>query len=401
LRKPILAAQTPKGERFMDMKSKLVMTGLFVVLLTGIGSIGNAGWLSSKPKDVNTTKGQEKELAVVRVPFVRVGNLEFIADELGFFKEKGIKIEWISELKAGTNRFVLLASGAFDYTAGPHTDSVIRVRKSGGKIKIIGGFTDSTKKQPHMVWYVKENSPIRSAKDLIGKKIIGLTGQGEGIELVGCTGYGAAEYLRLSGIDIKKASIEGVTIPVSQIEQVLKQGLVDVATAHPPYTGKLSNTPGFRELFSDYDAIAPTYGRGATSIAVVREEWLQKNPEVARNFIAALALAADWATAHQDEAKAIYAKRLEISSENIKYLSTYAWMPHLFINEKRNIQFYINMMVKNGELKEGKVKPTDVYTRDFNPYYRLVKEGKIKESAILKEAERIAARNYPGYLKNR
>jgi ABC-type nitrate/sulfonate/bicarbonate transport system substrate-binding protein len=276
---------------------------------------------------------------------------------------------------------------------------VIRVKKSGGRIKIIGGFTDSTKDHPHMVWYVKENSPIRTAMDLVGKKIAGLTGKGEGIELVGCTGYGAAEFLRLGGIDIKKAGIEGVTLPVAQMEQALKQGLVDVTTAHPPFTGKLSNTPGFRELFSDYDAIAPTYGRGATSIAVVREEWLKNNPEAARNFVAALALAADWATAHQDEAKQIYAKRLEIAPENVKYLSTYAWMPHLFIDEKRNIQFYIDMMVKYGELKPGQVKASDVYSRDFNPYYRLVTGGKIKESDILKEAEAIAARNYPSYLK--
>jgi hypothetical protein len=37
----------------------------------------------------------------------------------------------------------------------------------------------------------------------------------------------------------------------------------------------------------------------------------------------------------------------------------------------------------------------------IDSYYWLLKEKKIKPGGILKEAETIAARNYPGYIKKR
>ncbi len=345
--------------------------------------------------------GKPNRLHPVRVPNVQVTNLEDIAEELGFFREKGVQITWIGTLPPGSNAHVALASGAFDVISGSHADSVISLRKGGAKIKIILSSADAVKKYPHMAWFVAENSPIRSPKDLVGKKIAGLTGRGAGIKIAGCSGFGVAEYLRQGGIDIRKAQIEGVTLPVAQMEQALKQGLVDMATFHPPVKGKMEHTPGFRRLFDDYQIISPVTGKGATRITTASEKWLERDPEGVRGYAAAMALAADWANAHEDEARRIWAKRLRIKPENVKYMDMFKWVDHQIVREKEEIQLWINLMVRYDLLKEGQVRAGDIYTNDYNPYYRLLKERKIKPGDILKEAEAIAARNYPAYLKNR
>jgi ABC-type nitrate/sulfonate/bicarbonate transport system substrate-binding protein len=252
-----------------------------------------------------------------------------------------------------------------------------------------------------MAWFVLDKSPIHSAKDLVGKKIAGLTGRGADIKIAACAGFGVAEYLRQSGIDIRKAQIEGVTLPVAQMEQALKQGLVDMATFHPPVKGKLEHTPGFRRITDDYLILSPVTGRGATRITTASEKWLQRDPEGVRGYCAAMALAADWANAHEDEARQIWAKRLRINQENAKYMDMFKWIDHQIVRENEEIQLWIKLMVRYNLIKEGQINPKDLYTNDYNPYYRLLKEKKIKPGDILKEAEGIAARNYPSYIKKR
>ncbi|MFZ2949317.1 MAG: ABC transporter substrate-binding protein [Desulfuromonadaceae bacterium] len=381
----------------MTKKTEKTLKVIALALILGI-----AGNVSAAPKAANAAaQGKAQALHVVRVPSSSSTNIEEIADELGFFKEKGVRIEWIGQLPPGANSHVALASGAFDVTSGSHADSVIKVRSKGGKIKVILSSADAVKKYPHMAWFVLENSPIRTPKDLIGKKHAGLVGNGENIDISGCTGYGVAEYLRQSGIDIRKAKIEGVTLPAAQMEQALKQKLVDVATFHPPAKGKMENTPGYRRLFDDYQVISPITGKGATRITTASEKWLQRDPEGVRGYSAAMALAADWANAHEEEARQIFAVRMKIKPENVRNMDMFKWVDHQIVREKEEIQLWIDLMIRYGFLKQGEVKPKDVYTNDYNPYYKLLKEKKIKPRDILKEAEAIAARNYPSYLKGK
>jgi len=135
----------------------------------------------------------------------------------------------------------------------------------------------------------------------LAKRVGGLTGRAEGIQINGCTGYATAEYLNASGINVYDAKIEGVTVPVLQRLQALKHGLIDVAP--PPMTGIASRTPGIRKLYDDWITLNHFYGKGDTRVLTASERCLKRDPEGARGYLAAMVLAADGELAHEEESK--------------------------------------------------------------------------------------------------
>jgi len=331
-------------------------------------------------------------------------NLELIADELGFFAAKKIKMEDVGVLPEGTSSTAALASGVIDEQSGGHADSVVVARAAGARVIIIGMSADATKDYPHMEYYVRADSPIHSAKDLIGKKIASITGRGENVTLSSCLGFGTAEYFGLSGIDIRKANVEGVTIPTSQMLQAIKMGLVDIGVFHPPMSGIVSRMPEYRKLYDDYITLNHFYGKGATRLLTASERWLKRDPEGAKAFMAAMVLAADWSLAHEEESKWIFNKRLKYGltkPEDVRNLNVFRWMKHQGINEKEDIQVFIDLTLKYGVIKPPAPSPSQYYTTAFNPYTTLLAEKKITEADILKEAEAIANKNYPAYINKK
>lgn len=315
-------------------------------------------------------KKQTNELAVVRAPTPDGGTsvIFIIADKKGFFEKEGIKINYVGVIGA-QQIWPSLGSGSIDVYAGSHPDAVVKAISSGVKVKEIAAGSDSTKANPHMIFAVSENSSIRTAKDLIGKKIAGLNGAGEHVEISGCTGMAVAEYLKSNGVNMRDAKIEGAYLPAGQVEQALNQGLIDLGTFHQPISGKILKTPGYRLLFSDYDTLSPIYGTGARSIITANTNFINKNPDVVRKFVAAIAKAEDWSNANPEESDQIIAKELEMTPEQIKYMDRRVWVEHGLESDK-NVQMWIDLMTKYGLLKEGQVKLSDIYTNEFNPYYK-------------------------------
>jgi len=365
---------------------KLVHSTLFLAFITGTLSVWNLAaeeWHTFKTAVNETT------------------NLEHIADELGFFAAKKVKMEDIGVLPTGTSSTAALASGVVDELSGGHADSVVVARAAGAKVIIIGMSADATKDYPHMEYYVRANSPIHNAKDMIGKKVGGLTGRGEGVTLSGCQGFGTAEFFAIAGMDIRKANIEGVTIPTNQMLQAVKQGLVDIGVFHPPMTGIVSRMPEYRKVYDDYITLNHFYGKGATRIMTASERWIKRDPEGVKAFLAAMVLAADWSLAHEEESKWIFNKRMKYGltkPEEIRNLDVYRWMKHQAINEKEDIQVFIDLALKYGVIKPPAPAASQYYTTAYNPYTTLLAEKKITETDILKEAEAIANKNYPSYI---
>lgn len=347
----------------MENKSYALISGVVIaVILVG------AAFYSSDGND--NDRKQTGELAVVRAATPEQGTsvIFIIADKKGFFEREGIKIEYVGVI-GSQQGMPALGSGSIDVSAGGHPDATINAIRAGVKIKQIAAGSDSTKANPHHSYFVLENSTIRTANDLIGKKIQGLYGAGEHIEIRGCTGMAYAEYLKNNGINIRDAKIEGVELPAAQVEQALKQGLIDVGGFNQPKSGKILKTPGYRLLFDDYDALAPTYGTGALSVIKANTDFIKEHPETVKGFVTAIAKAMDWSNANPEESNQIIAKELGLTPEQIKYMDRRVWVEHGLESDK-NIQMWIDLMVKYGELKEGQVKPSDVYTNEFNPYYK-------------------------------
>ena len=102
------------------------------------------------------------------------------------------------------------------------------------------------------------------------------------------------------------------------------------------------------------------------------EKFIRENPLVVRQFVEANAKAADWAMEHPEEAKELALKIMKAKGGNpeiAKYWKGFSVRKHALLADS-DVQFWIDWLVKDGKLKEGHFKPADIYTNEFNPYFK-------------------------------
>ncbi len=287
---------------------------------------------------------------VVRYPNIQWFDPVYVADEKSWFAEEGIKIEWVGEVSAA-QLVPAVAAGKIDF-ANRHTPLVLTARAGGAKLKIVAAGARTTPDRPHMKYLVLPGSPIKSVKDLEGRKVA--------INSFGaCSEYVLKEHLRRNGLD---KGVEFQVIPDPNQEQALAQGLVDVGVLHSPYYEKIVKTNAARELFNDF---VVDDGLSGMLPYFTNEELIQKNPELVRKFVKVLVRAADWTNANHDEAGRIFAKRRGLDPQ---YAGSWQYYEHVLVPGPAPVQWWIDLLVREGKLKQGQITATDVYSNDFNPF---------------------------------
>ncbi len=293
---------------------------------------------------------QQRHLDVVRYPNIQWYDPVYVADEKGWFAEEGIRIEWAGEIPAA-QLVPAVAAGSVDF-ANRHTPLVLTARAGGAKLKIVAAGAQTTPDRPHMKYLVLPESPIRSVKDLKGRKVA--------INSFGaCSEYVLKEHLRRNGLD---KDVELQVMPDPNQEQALKQGLVDVAVLHSPYYEKVVKTGAARELFNDY---VVDEGLSGMLPYFTNEALIQKNPDLVRRFVKVLVRASDWTNANHEEAGVIFAKRRGLDPA---YAGSWQYYERGLVPGPAQVQWWIDLLVREKKLKPGQIVATDVYTNDFNPF---------------------------------
>ncbi len=339
--------------------------GIAVIVIAGIG----LALLSNKdsPNDtVNTTlKPEQKEYIIIRTPnesgaFVKLAT---VADEKGFFEKEGIKIEWTGKPAGGGPGTLASIAGGSNDAGSAAVSAIINAISRGVKVKAVGPEYETDEQASK--WYVLENSSIKTAKDLAGKKLAVNT-------LKAAQEYTIREYLSQNGVPFDKVSL--VVVDSSKLgnpylpEALLRKGEVDVIAASGITEWKLLQNGGARRIFSDYEVWGRASGKPAY---VVSEEFMKKNPDAIRRFVTALAKAADYINANPEQALKIDIKRNYAGTdpEIAKYIKANRYPEHALVSEEL-VKQWIDRMVRYGDLKEGQIKPSDIYTNEFNPYYK-------------------------------
>jgi ABC-type nitrate/sulfonate/bicarbonate transport system substrate-binding protein len=328
--------------------------GIIVVLVAILGIISATGLFSGNPaiKD-------EKKPDIIRLPNTLVDGA-FIADEKGFFEEQNIKIEWTGKQAHGPAAIVSIVAGQNDAGSSIST-AMINAIAQGSKLKIVLGQSKSTAELPLFRYMVPENSSITGKpQDFIGKKVVASP--------TTITWYPLVLYLKRNGVDYNK--VEYITLPSPlAIEQAIKQGQVDVigASESSPPGSKLIAEGGYRFLpgITDFEVLGiPQIGGWA-----MREDFIEKNPDLTKRFIAALVKAYNWGNSNPVEAQEILNRRNEYPAQFWEF-QKYRPVPENGLVDGGSIKKWIDIMVEFGQLKEGQVKPEDVYTNEFNPYFK-------------------------------
>jgi len=273
-----------------------------------------------------------------------------LADALGYFKGTGVSIENKGYASGGPESLFALASGSVDIGSAA-TPAVLNSIASGNKFVAAyptNGIDNTTKS----IFYVREDSPIKTVKDLAGKSVA--------INTLGAhLDYTLREALRQAGLPQNAA--KPVAVPGPQLEQVLRSGQVDVAAFgywQTTFEGVARSHGGLRPVFDDTAVL----GEIAGGFTVLRADFVQEHPEAAKTFVQQSARALDYAREHPAEVRTILAKALKERGENpevAQYFTGYGVRPGGKA-EDRDVQYWIDILERDGALGKGQLQVTNV-----------------------------------------
>jgi ABC-type nitrate/sulfonate/bicarbonate transport system substrate-binding protein len=283
-----------------------------------------------------------------------------LAADLGYYQK--VELNWIGDTTSGPQSIQNAATGQTDF-GGAFNGAVLKLAAADSPVTSVIGYYGSDK-ETFNGYYVLEDSPIRTARDLIGKKV-GMNTLGAHHEFL------VREWLAREGLtpdEIKQ--VELTVVPPVNTEQALRQGQIDVGTLGSVFRDKAVEKGGIRALFTDESIFGSfTYGS-----LLFRNDFIAKNQEAVADFVQGTARAIRWTqTTPRDQ---VIAKYKEIITERGRNENTDLvdyWRspgvagPGGVITDKE-IQTWIDWLVRNGELEDGRLKPADVYTNEYNPF---------------------------------
>ena len=222
---------------------------------------------------------QQKVRIGLAVPNYGPYAVVYAADDLGYYKQNGINVE-ITAYRGGSAAQQALVAGAADIINFFPPGVALAVKK-GVKEKIVA----VGEPNPHG-WHimVRADSPIRTLKDLAGKKI-GISAKGSTTDF----------YALWAG---SKGGVKVRTIPVggAGLMPTLKSGQVDAVVLFPPLTFKLLISGEGRSLVDLSKEMAGTL----PDVWVATQELIDTRPAVVEGVLRAIYKAVAYMQANRD-----------------------------------------------------------------------------------------------------
>lgn len=283
-----------------------------------------------------------------------------LAEALGFYDK--VKLEWVGDTTSGPQDIQSAATGDTDIGSA-FNGAVVKLNAAGADITSVLSSYGADEKE-YTGYYVLADSPIRSARDLINKRV-GMNTLGAHHEFL------TREWLAKEGLT--PAEIKTVTltvVPPVNTEQALREGQIDVAALNDIYRETALERGGIRALFTDKSL----FGAFSYGSYVMRNDFIADNPEATADFVQGTARAIRWTqTTPLDQVlvkfrEIIHARKRNENTKAIDYWRSSGIPVAGGVIAEREIQTWIDWLVRNGELDEGAVKASDLYTNEFNPY---------------------------------
>lgn len=281
-----------------------------------------------------------------------------LAADLGYLGD--VKLEWVGNTTSGPQDIQSAATGQTDF-GGAFNGAVVKLAAAGAPIKAVIGYYGSDQ-YSYNGYYVLEDSPIRTARDLIGKKI-GMNTLGAHYEAV------LDIYLQRNGFsanDIKQ--VEPLVVPPLNAEQSLRQQQIDVAVLSGIIRDKALHTGGIRALFTDVQLL----GSFTAGSYVLTNSFIQRNPDTVRTFVTGVAKAIEWTkTTPVDQVIARMADIVHKRGRNedtgaLQYWKSYGVAETGGRISDNDLSRWADWLVERGDIQQGQVKVADIYTNQFN-----------------------------------
>jgi NitT/TauT family transport system substrate-binding protein len=248
--------------------------------------------------------------AKVNVGYMKIGDMSpfFLAMEKAFFKDAGLEIN-LAAMVGGAAIMPALTSGAINI-GWSNTVSIYQGHLQGFDYRFIAnGAVNKRGTNEVFGVQVAADSPIKTAKDLEGKKVASNT-------LRNIIHVSGLAWIDKNGGDSSK--VQWLELPFPQMEAAVVNKQIDAFVAVEPFVTVPSKVnKKTRVLGYPLGEIAP---RLLIASYFVSEAWL-KNPEnekTARVFVEALNRGIDTHNANLEEARAVIAKYTGLKPEHLK-----------------------------------------------------------------------------------
>ncbi len=216
----------------------------------------------------------------------------------GYFKDEGLNITGlISSAGGGTTLRNMLAGGGVPY-GEVNPGVVVSAIIAGADLKIV---SDNVLTVAEFVWAVKPNSPIKTLKDIKGKKI-GYTNPRSTSQALDNMLVQAAGY-KLEDVELVKTGGFGEGVAALESDQV------DMVPITEPLWSKYKSK--YRAVVAASDALPPL----DNVVGVTTVEMAEKRGDFIRAVIRARRKAVIFMREHPDEAAEIVAKQYNIEPD--------------------------------------------------------------------------------------
>jgi len=287
-------------------------------------------------------------------------SLPELAEDLGYFKK--VKLHYVGNVQGGPQDLQTLAINDVDF-AMAFNGAIVKFIAAGIKAKAVAS-TYGSNADFFVGYYTTADSPIKTARDLIGKKV-GVNTLGAHFE------FALKDYLAKGGLTPEEIkTVELVALPPVNTEQALRAGQIDLASLQGILQDKAVARGGVKKLFGDTDL----YGNFTAGNYVFTEKFIQQHPEAVQDFVNATAKATEW-TKQTPRAEVIERLGSIIKKRGrnedaslVQYWRGYGVAETGGVITTQQYQPWIDWLVKDGQLKPNQIKAEQLFTNQFNPY---------------------------------
>ncbi|GAA2210720.1 MetQ/NlpA family ABC transporter substrate-binding protein [Nonomuraea monospora] len=251
----------------------------------------------------------------------------------GYFAEQNIDLA-ITPVQGGAAAISGAVSGQFQF-AFANTTSLLTATQQGLDVKVVTNGVSSTGEQgkDFSAVLVKPDSPIKTAKDLAGKKI-----SVNQLKNIGDTTVRAS--VRNAGGD--PTGIEFVELPFPDAPAALQSGRVDAIWVVEPFVSQ-ARSQGARPVAWNFVDAAPDL-----TVAMYFTTG-KTDADLTKRFTAAMTKSLEYADAHPDEVREALKTYTKIAPEVIAQIVLPKWP--VAVN-KESVQTIADLAAADGVLKE-------------------------------------------------
>lgn len=261
----------------------------------------------------------------------------YLGKQKGFFTKRNIDLD-LQVATGGAAIVPAVVSGQFQFGFS-NVVSLLLASSNGLPLKVVSNGNNSTgvADKDFAALMVKGDSPIKSPKDLAGKKVAANT-------LKNIVDTSVRASVRKDGGDPK--AVNFVEMPFPQQPAALQSGQVDAVFVVEPFQQAVLAAGG-RKLASSYVDAAPNL---TVALYFTSQQTMAAKPDLVKRFTEAMKESLAYADAHPDEARAIIKTYTQIAPDTIDKMTLPKWPAEI---DRKSVQTLADLALGDGLLTKA------------------------------------------------